>query len=64
LKVSDLLDDISMPDGEINEEDTKLEIIIRDYEGKLHNVVGDGIMHDYNEGQLILEMHSEIEDDE
>lgn len=45
------------------DEDANMVLVVKDYEGKVHNIVADNIMFDYTEGQIILELHSEIEEE-
>lgn len=63
LHVADLVYDVTMPDHNLNEEDLRLVIVVQDYEGKLHHLHAENIQHDYNEGQLILEMFDEVKSD-
>lgn len=45
------------------DEDTEMELVVKDFEGKTYHLVADNIMFDYTEGQIILELHSEIEEE-
>jgi hypothetical protein len=43
--------------------DVGMELVVKDFEGKTYHLVADNIMFDYTEGQIILELHSEIEEE-
>jgi hypothetical protein len=57
FKVEDLVNEL-----EDASDDLALEIVVRDYEGKLHHIVPEGPQYNYTDGTLILELHSEIEE--
>lgn len=62
LKVGELLDEITGADNSVGEDTAKLEVVVKDYDGDSHNVSFDGCY--YLEGRMVLELHSEIEDDD
>lgn len=62
MDLHDWNDAVSEADGNITVPTLDLEVVVKDYEGAFHNVILDGL--NYNEGRMILELHSEIEEDE
>jgi hypothetical protein len=51
LKLSDLVD-------EITGDDKDMELVVKDYDGKVHTLRND-LMFDYQDNHIIMEMHDE-----